>query len=163
ARSASLNRLRSGSSAIGGACGGGRGGENPGPFSGRGRGGVSPGRRGFPGFGGVKNARPFVPFPDWVVWGIVISTPTQAVWDAIADGRYKAVNTAGAAVLAGITNALPDIHFPFVFNGDGASFALPGRHLEVARDVLARTAAWVHDTLGLNLRTAAIPVSEIRT
>ena len=114
----------------------------------------------FQAFRSITDASRYRPLPpDWIVGVTDIIHST----DAIADGRYKAVNTAGAAVLAAITNALPDIHFPFVFNGDGASFALPGRHLEVARDVLARTAAWVDDTLGLNLRTAAIPVSEIRT
>ena len=44
---------------------------------------------------------------------------------AIAAGRYKAVNTAAAAVIAAVANALGDEDFPFVFGGDGASIALP--------------------------------------
>ena len=44
---------------------------------------------------------------------------------AIAENRYKAVNMAGAAVIVAVTNALGDREFPFVFGGDGASFAVP--------------------------------------
>ena len=46
---------------------------------------------------------------------------------AIAAQRYKAVNMAGASVIAAVTNALGGREFPFVFGGDGASFAIsPG-------------------------------------
>ena len=43
---------------------------------------------------------------------------------AIANQRYKAVNMAGAAVIAAVTNALDGREFPFVFGGDGGR---PGR------------------------------------
>lgn len=113
----------------------------------------------FPAFRSITDASRYRPLPsDWIVGVTDIIHSTEA----IAEGRYKAVNTAGAAVLAAVTNALPDVRFPFVFNGDGASFALPGRYLDVARDVLARTAAWAEDALGLVLRTAVIPVAEVR-
>ncbi len=46
---------------------------------------------------------------------------------AIAENRYKAVNMAGAAVIVSITNALDGRDFPFVFGGDGASFAVAAR------------------------------------
>ena len=82
---------------------------------------------------------------------------------AIAKGRYKAVNTVGAAVIAAITNALGGINFPFVFAGDGASFALPGRYVQTALGTLAKTAAWAEDILALSLRVAVVPVAEIRS
>jgi hypothetical protein len=96
--------------------------------------------------------------PDWVVGVTDIVQSTKA----IAEGRYKAVNTVGAAVIAAITNALPGVQFPSVFSGDGASLALPGRHEAAVRDTLARTAAWAEDALGLVLRVAVIPIAEIR-
>ena len=69
---------------------------------------------------------------------------------------------AGAAVIAAVTNALDQREFPFVFGGDGASFAVPPADLALAREAMAATAAWVRDDLGLNMRVALVPVAEIR-
>ncbi|MDX6751244.1 DUF3095 domain-containing protein [Geminicoccaceae bacterium 1502E] len=82
--------------------------------------------------------------------------------EAIAAGRYKAVNTVGASVIAALANALGGRPFPFVFGGDGASFAVPGSHAGLARDTLAATAAWARDELDLELRAALIPVAAVR-
>jgi hypothetical protein len=81
---------------------------------------------------------------------------------AIAQARYKAVNMAGAAVIAAVTNALEGREFPFVFGGDGASFAVGPSDLERAREALAATAAWVKEDLDLVMRVALVPVAAIR-
>ncbi|TMJ29579.1 MAG: DUF3095 domain-containing protein, partial [Alphaproteobacteria bacterium] len=81
---------------------------------------------------------------------------------AIAENRYKAVNMAGAAVIAGVKNALGGSDFPYVFGGDGASFAVSGRHVQRAREALAAIAAWVRDELDLVLRIALVPVASVR-
>ncbi|MDU6255322.1 MAG: DUF3095 family protein [Staphylococcus warneri] len=81
---------------------------------------------------------------------------------AIAEGRYKAVNMAGAAVIAAVTNALEGREFPFVFGGDGASFAVGPADVTAAREALAATATWVREDLGLSMRIALVPVREIR-
>src|ERR1041384_2039354 len=82
---------------------------------------------------------------------------------AIESGRYKAVNTAGASLIAAVGNALgASTEFPFSFGGDGASFAVPQEHEEGARRALAATGAWVRDELGLRLRTALVPVDAAR-
>jgi hypothetical protein len=96
--------------------------------------------------------------PGWVVGiaDIVRST------DAIAGGRYKEVNTAAAAVIAAVSNALPDRQIPFVFGGDGASFALSAEDAETGRVALARTASWIRDSFGLTMRVALVPVADIR-
>ena len=61
------------------------------------------------------------PLPDdWTVGVADVVESTKA----IAERRYKAVNMAGAAVIAAVTNALEGTEFPFVFGGDGASFAV---------------------------------------
>src|SRR6202142_2980319 len=65
-------------------------------------------------------------------------------------------------VIASVTNALEGREFPFVFGGDGASFAVSPDDLASARDALAATAAWVKDDLNLVMRVALVPVSAVR-
>jgi hypothetical protein len=101
----------------------------------------------------------YLPLPD--DWFIGIADVVQST-KAIEAGRYKAVNTVGAAVLVAITNALPDLCFPYVFGGDGATVAIPGIYLDEARDALARTVAWSEEALDLVLRAAIIPARDIR-
>jgi hypothetical protein len=81
---------------------------------------------------------------------------------AIRDGRYKAVNMAGAAAITAVMNAVPGESFPFVFGGDGATLAVSLRHEAPVREALSRTAAFARDELALDLRTALIPMSAIR-
>src|SRR3954471_7592862 len=101
----------------------------------------------------------FSPLPsDWVVGVADVVQSTKA----IAENRYKAVNMAGAAVIVAVTNALHDRDFPFVFGGDGASFAVPHEAAAAARHALAETAAWVQEDLDLTLRIGMVPVAEIR-
>lgn len=82
---------------------------------------------------------------------------------AIERGGYKSVNMAGAAAISAVINALGHQDFPFVFGGDGVSFAVPGEYHEKAADALARTARWVEEELDLALRAAMVPVSDIRS
>ena len=82
---------------------------------------------------------------------------------AIRENRYKAVNMAGAAVIASVANALKGRDFPFVFGGDGASFAVPATDAALARQALAETATWVKEDLNLSLRIGMISVADIRT
>jgi hypothetical protein len=101
----------------------------------------------------------YKPLPDdWIVGVADIVDSTRA----IAAQRYKAVNMAGAAVIAAVTNALEGEDFPFVFGGDGSSFAVPARHAGRAREALAATAAWVSRDLDLVMRVALVPVAAVR-
>jgi hypothetical protein len=61
-----------------------------------------------------------------------------------------------------VTNALGHQDFPFIFGGDGASFAVPPPDADKAREALAATAAWADGELGLTLRVALIAVADIR-
>src|SRR5258707_9415205 len=102
----------------------------------------------------------YSPLPDdWTIGVADIVESTKA----IAEARYKAVNMAGASVIAAVTNALEGREFPFVFGGDGASFAVSPDDLERARDALAAAAIWVEEGLNLVLRDALIPVPAIRS
>jgi len=111
------------------------------------------------GFRSLMDAGHYTPLPDdWIVGIADVVASTKA----IAEKRYKAVNMAGAAVIAALTNALGGREFPFVFGGDGASFAVAPGYAATAREALAATAAWADGELALTLRVALIPVADIR-
>jgi hypothetical protein len=113
----------------------------------------------FRGFARLMEPSLYLPLPDdWTVGIADIVGSTKA----IAAKRYKAVNMAGAAVIAAVTNALEGREFPFVFGGDGASFAVAPEDLPRAREALAATAAWVKQDLDLVMRVALVPVASIR-
>jgi hypothetical protein len=113
----------------------------------------------FRGFSSLMDPALYSPLPDdWAVGVADIVESTKA----IAQARYKAVNMAGAAVIAAVTNALEGREFPFVFGGDGASFAVAPADLDRARNALAATASWVKDDLDLLMRIALVPVAAIR-
>src|ERR1700758_3286282 len=101
----------------------------------------------------------YVSLPD--DWSIGVADIVEST-KAIAQARYKAVNVAGAAVIAAVTNALDGREFPFVFGGDGASFAVSRGDLDHARDALAATATWVKESLNLVMRVALVPVAAVR-
>ncbi|MGO9422209.1 DUF3095 family protein [Roseiarcus sp.] len=104
----------------------------------------------------VENYRPLP--DDWVLGFADVVGSTKA----IAEGRYKPVNFVGAAVIAGVSNALNRRPFPFVFGGDGASFAAHPADKAVAAEALARIAAFAKAEFDFDLRTAMIPVAEVR-
>jgi Protein of unknown function (DUF3095) len=113
----------------------------------------------FRGFASLMDPALYSPLPD--DWSIGVADIVEST-RAIAEARYKAVNMAGAAVIAAITNALEGREFPFVFGGDGASFAVSPDDFEAAREALAATASWVRDDLNLAMRVALVPVAAVR-
>jgi hypothetical protein len=113
----------------------------------------------FRAFASLMDPALYAPLPD--DWSIGVADIVEST-RAIAEARYKAVNMAGAAVIAAVTNALDGHEFPFVFGGDGASFAVSPEDLDRAREALAATASWVKDDLDLAMRVALVPVAAIR-
>jgi hypothetical protein len=113
----------------------------------------------FRAFAGLMDPALYSALPD--DWSIGIADIVEST-KAIAQARYKAVNMAGASVIAAVTNALGGREFPFVFGGDGASFAVSPDDTELAREALAATASWVKEDLDLLMRVALIPVAVIR-
>src|ERR1700734_2720812 len=101
----------------------------------------------------------YCPLPDdWVVGFSDVVGSTQAV----AQGRYKAVNVVGAGVIAAVANALDRRPFPFVFGGDGASFAVSSSDATAAADALQAIAGFAREEFHFDLRVAMAPVGEIR-
>jgi hypothetical protein len=112
----------------------------------------------FDGFSSIMNPALYRPLPErWLIGVTDVVNSTQA----IEAGRYKAVNTAGASVIAAMTNALRGRAFPYVFGGDGASFVVPPGDEAIARAALAATVTWAREDLGLDMRAALIPVSAV--
>ena len=110
-------------------------------------------------FGRLADPSVYHPLPDdWVVGLADIERSTAA----ISEGRYKAVNTVAAAVIAAVSNQLPGRDFPFVFAGDGASFALPPKHAEKGRSALSAVAGWAVEAFDFHLRAAMVSVSTLR-
>jgi hypothetical protein len=95
---------------------------------------------------------------DWVIGLADVEASTQA----IAEGRYKAVNIVGAAVVASVGNAMPGFGFPFVFGGDGASLVFPASRSKIVAEVMTRTAAWADTMLKLRLRVGLVPITAVR-
>jgi len=113
----------------------------------------------FEGFSRILDPEQYRPLPDgWLLGFTDVVSSTQA----IEAGHYKAVNTAGASVIAAVTNALQGRRFPFVFGGDGASFAVAASDEALVRGALAATATWTRDELELETRAALVPVSAVR-
>ena len=113
----------------------------------------------FRGFASLMDPSLYSPLPD--DWSIGVADIVEST-KAIAQARYKAVNMAGASVIAAVTNALEGREFPFVFGGDGASFAVSPADLASAREALAAAATWVGEDLDLVMRVALVPVAAVR-
>ncbi len=110
----------------------------------------------FDAFGDLKD---YAPAPDdWVV----MASDVRGSTDAIARGRYKAVNMAGAATITAVLNVAEGAELPFVFGGDGGVVLVPPALAGPAREALRRLQAHSGATLGLSLRAAAIPVARLR-
>ena len=113
----------------------------------------------FDDFADAVRAESYRPLPDdWVVGFADVVGSTKAV----ADGRYKAVNMVGAGAIAAVANALDRRPFPFVFGGDGASFAVSSSDSTAAGKALQAMAAFAREEFHFDLRVAMAPVSEIR-
>jgi hypothetical protein len=95
---------------------------------------------------------------DWIV-GVADVVESTA---AIAAGRYKAVNLVGASVISATMNVLGGRSFPFVFAGDGASFAVPSSVRHLVEPALAATRTWADEEVQFDLRAALVPIADIR-
>lgn len=93
-------------------------------------------------------------------WSVVLSDVCNST-QAIAKGDYKAVNMAGAALIAAARNAYPQFDFPYVFGGDGAMLLIPESMVEAMHPVLQTTQAICQRAYSLSLRVGIVPVSEI--
>ena len=118
-------------------------------------------------FSAMTRASNYVPLPDeWWMGAADIAGSTALV----AAGRYKQVNTIGAAVICAQVNAIAALDIgiasaadlPFVFGGDGAVFAVPPRARKASRAALAAARTWAREEYGVTLRATMRQVAEVR-
>lgn len=110
-------------------------------------------------FEDVANLTRYRPLPDG--WALAVADVVSST-EAIAHGKYKSVNMAGASVITAVLNVLEGSDYPFVFGGDGAVIAVPPNGIAATVAALAAVARWIEDDLGLNMRTALVPLAEVR-
>lgn len=109
---------------------------------------------------GLTQQDAFTPLPsDWLVGTSDIVGSTKL----IADGRYKTVNMVGAAVISAQINTHKGVLFPYVFGGDGATFAIPRDRQDAAKRALQAVRSWALTEFGIALRVALVSVAEIRS
>ena len=109
-------------------------------------------------FEAITRAESYAPLPaDWHVALCDVRDSTAAV----AAGKYRNVNSIGAATITAVINAAGEIDVPFSFEGDGAVICVPQRLLEDTRAALAKTQQVASEVFGLDLRIATVPVTDI--
>lgn len=97
-----------------------------------------------------------VPCDWWIVIADVIGSTK-----AIEAGAYKNVNTVGVACIAAVVNVDRTIDLPFIFGGDGATFAVPNVLREPVIVALRAAQKLARESFGLDLRVGLIQVSEL--
>jgi len=107
----------------------------------------------------VTRGGSYAPLPDdWHVALCDVRNSTAAV----EAGRYRNVNTVGAAAITAVLNAAGSLDVPFSFEGDGCVLCVPPRLLDDTRAALAMTQQIARDSFELELRIATVPVARIR-
>lgn len=111
----------------------------------------------FSDFRSITDDQHFTLAPD--DWMVVI-TDVKGSTEAIEDGRYKDVNTIGAASIS-VVQELLKCDFPYVFGGDGATLLVPPDSIEPVLDRLASLERLSREKFGLGLRVGSISVKEV--
>ncbi len=81
---------------------------------------------------------------------------------AIQSGRYKNVNTLGAAAITAVLNASDGLDIPFGFEGDGCVLCVPPHLLGDTRAALAKTREIATESFDLDLRIGTVPMADLR-
>ncbi len=100
-----------------------------------------------------------VPVPEG--WWVAVTDVVRSR-EHITQGRYKAVNMAGVAMISAAMNELGFRNMPYVFGGDGAALALAPAQAQAFSPVLSRVLTMAREELGLEVRGALVPVSRLR-
>lgn len=112
-----------------------------------------------PAFDELSDEASFADLPD--DWLIGVSDVVNST-EEVARGRYKTVNMVGAAVISAQINAAEGCPFPFVFGGDGATFAVWPGQARAAENALRAVQRWAQEEFDISLRAGLVPVGDIR-
>lgn len=112
----------------------------------------------FIGFSGITDGKNFNSIPgDWKV----IITDIKGSTKAIEEGRYKDVNTIGAAAIVSAQKGMDGEEFPFVFGGDGATLVVPPSKVKSVITNLLGLRKLSEDQFNLGLRVGVVEVQEL--
>ncbi|MDX6768416.1 MAG: DUF3095 family protein [Elusimicrobiota bacterium] len=112
----------------------------------------------FADFRAVTDDRAFRPLPK--AWKVVVAD-VEGSTRFVEAGRYKDVNTVGAATIAAAQNAMGRRDFPFVFGGDGATLVVPPGALEPVLRALDGVRALARERHGMSLRLGVVGADEL--
>jgi hypothetical protein len=101
----------------------------------------------------------FAPLPS--SWHVVL-TDIKGSTQAISEGRYKDVNTMGAASIVVAIKVLKKREFPFVFGGDGATLLIPDESLSEVLAQLMALKQLARDNFQMELRVGSVKMSELQ-
>ena len=93
-------------------------------------------------------------------WWIVVADVVGST-KAIEAGAYKKVNTVGVACIAAVVNVDRSVEMPFVFGGDGATFAVPDSLRERVVPALREAQRLARESFDLSLRVGLVRVSTL--
>lgn len=115
--------------------------------------------RSFSNFSHFTDDKHFCPCPD--DWNVVI-TDIRGSTKAIREGRYKEVNSMGAASIVMARKALGSLDFPFVFGGDGATLLIHDNDLEKVARNLSSLQKLGKENYNLDLRVGIVPLKKLK-
>lgn len=93
-------------------------------------------------------------------WWVVVAD-IQGSTQAVEEGRYRDVNTLGAAAIVVVHETLGEGTFPFVFGGDGATMVIPPDQREAVEAQLAGLQALAADHFHLAMRIGAVRIADL--
>jgi len=93
-------------------------------------------------------------------WSVVVAD-VQGSTQAIAQGRYKEINSLGVACIVALLNAVKPLKIPYTFGGDGAMACFPPSAKGRIESALVATQQMAADSLGLKLRIGIVPMNDI--
>lgn len=104
------------------------------------------------------NTDHFKPIPrDWILF----ITDVKGSTSAIKEGRYKEVNTVGAASIVVARKAMKRQDFPFIFGGDGATLLVPETFGQAVAIELCALKRLAKENFSLDLRIGMVSMSEL--
>jgi hypothetical protein len=109
-------------------------------------------------FEDVANTDVYHRVPD--SWFVLI-TDVKGSTKAIEAGRYKDVNALGVSTITAVVNQIPDVQFPYVFGGDGATLLIPAGRKDAAIHAARNAILLAKDAFDLELRAGIVPVKDL--
>lgn len=94
-------------------------------------------------------------------WWLVVAD-IEGSTQAIAEGRYREINSLGGCTVAAVLNAVKPLKIPYVFGGDGASFCIPKGSLGAVRNALLGCQKLAAEDFQIKLRIGLVSYRQVQ-